>query len=339
MKKKIAAILIPVLLIAVIVAIALSRKAKPSYTDAGMQISNSGFYFDTVITVTLYDETDDSLIDGCFDLCDRYEKMLSRTVEGSDIWNVNHAKGKETEVDPKTAYLLNEALSYCELTGGRFDVSIAAASSLWDFGEHDNPLPDPDDLKKALDHIDYRKVHVDEESCTVRLDDPEMMIDLGGIAKGFIADELAAYLRDNDVQRALINLGGNVMVLGSKPDGTPFKVGIQYPFKDEGEIIAAAEVSGCSLVTSGPYERYIEKDGRIYHHILDVRTGYAVENNLISVSVCAPSSLQADALSTSVFVLGLEKGSELIKSLDGVTALIITDDGEMHTVGDFPIIE
>ena len=338
MKK--AAIIIPIILIGVIVIFAATRhSSKPSYTDAGVQISNSGFYFDTVITITLYGETDESLIDGCFSLCEKYENMLSRTVEGSDVWNVNHAKGAETEVDARTAFLVKQALSYSELTEGRFDVSIAAASSLWNFDDREGDLPDADKLRKALRHIDYRKIHVDTDRNTIRLDDPAMMIDLGGIAKGFIADELASHLKEKGVERALINLGGNVMVVGDKPDGSAFKVGIQYPFKEEGEVICAAELKNSSLVTSGPYERYIEKDGVIYHHILDPETGYAIDNDLISVTICAPSSLQADALSTSVFILGMEKGAELIESLDGVSALLITEDEELHPVGDFPLAQ
>ena len=335
MKK--AVILIPVILIALIIGFACTKKTNTSYKDNSVQVSDSDFFFDTVITITLYDETDDTLIDECFDLCREYENLLSRTVEGSDIWNVNHAKGAATEVDERTASLISEALSYCEMTAGRFDISIAAASSLWDFEDPEAGLPDKDELHASLDHIDYRKVKVDTAHHTVTLKDPDMMIDLGGIAKGFIADELAVFLQEKGVKSALINLGGNVMTVGSKPDGSAFKVGIQYPFKDDGEIIAAASIDNASLVTSGPYERYIEKDGVIYHHILDPETGYAIDNDLVSVSICSASSLQADALSTSVFLLGLKEGSKLIESLDGVSALIITDDYELHSVGGFPL--
>ena len=337
MKKKLAAILIPVFLIGLIIAVTVMRKAKSEYTDTGVSISDSGFFFDTVITITLYDDSDADLIKECFDLCSEYESLLSRTVEGSDIWNINHAAGQPTEVDPRTAGLITDALSYSSLTDGRFDISIAAASTLWDFTDHDNDFPDPDSLNEALQHIDYKKIQVSGNNVT--LEDPDMMIDLGGIAKGYIADQLKDFLVTKGVKNALINLGGNVLVIGSKPDGSPYLIGIQYPFKDEGETIAAAMLSDSSLVTSGGYERYIEKDGKIYHHILDPKTGYAVDSDILSVSICCSSSLQADAMSTSVFLLGYDQGAKLIESQKDVSALIITDDLQLHPVGDFPLKE
>ncbi len=339
------AIIVPLLLIALIVGVFLSKKVTPSNDGEEISISRSGFYFDTVITVTLYGETDESLIDDCFKLCEQEESRLSHTVEGSEIWKINHAGGKPVEVSLQTGQLIREALSYSELTGGMFDISIAAASDLWDFEDKNSDLPDANAIREAVTHVDFRKVHISESSgdeeftYTVRLDDPDMQITLGGIAKGYIADELKELLEKKGVEHALINLGGNVLAVGGKKDGSPFKVGIQYPFEKEGEIIAAADVKDSSLVTSGSYERYVESDGKVWHHILDPKTGYGIDNGLISVTICCDSSLQADALSTSVFLLGLERGTELIEKTDGVSALIITDDYELHTVGDFPLTD
>lgn len=339
------AIIIPIALIALIGGVFLFRQVKPSGDGKDVSISRSGFYFDTVIEITLYGTADESLLDDCFKLCQEEESRLSNTVEDSDVWRINHAGGKPTEVSAQTGKLIEEALLYSKTTDGLFDISVAAVSDLWDFEDQNAGLPDAGDIKEGLRHVDYRKIHVSESSgdeeytYTVKLDDPDMKITLGGIAKGYIADELKSLLEKKGVKSALINLGGNVQALGQKADATPFVVGIQYPFKADGEIIAAAAANNRSLVTSGPYERYIEADGRIYHHILDPATGYAVENDLLSVTICSDSSVQADALSTSVFLLGLEKGSELIKKTDGVSALIITDDYELHTVGHFPLID
>ena len=339
------AIVFPLVLIALIIGVFLFKKVTPSNDGQDISISRSGFYFDTVITITLYGETDESLIDDCFQLCEQEEARLSHTVEDSEIWKINHAGGKPVEVSYQTGDLIREALSYSELTDGLFDISIAAVSDLWDFEDKSSALPDPNAVREAVTHVDYRKIDVSESSgdeeftCTVRLDDPDMQITLGGIAKGYIADELKSLLESKGVKHALINLGGNVLAVGGKKDGSPFKVGIQYPFKNEGEIIAAADVKDRSLVTSGSYERYVESDGKIWHHILDPKTGYAVDNDLVSVTICCDSSLQADALSTSVFLLGLERGAKLIEQTDGVSALIITDDYELHTVGDFPLID
>lgn len=347
MKKKIAAVLIPLVLIILIIVVAVTHRAKARLTDDGISVTNSGFYFDTVITITLYGTSDDDLIDACFERCAEYESLLSRTAQGSDVWNINHAKGEKTEVDERTAFLIQKALSFCDLTDGRFDISIAAASSLWDFDSPDKQLPDAALLENAVSHVDYHKIKVEQSDQDnkkdalwyVTLEDPDMMIDLGGIAKGYIADELKTYLTDRGVEHAIINLGGNVLVIGSKPDGAPYRVGIQYPFKEEGELIAAASLDDTSLVTSGGYERYIEKDDAIYHHILDPETGYAVDSDILSVTICCPSSLQADALSTSVFLLGSKKGVDLINHMDDTSALIITEDMKQHSVGDFPLTD
>ena len=344
MQKKLAAILIPVVLIAIIAITALIGKKKTEYTNTGISVSNSGFYFDTVVTITLYGETDSGLIDACFDKCAEYEALLSRTAEESDVWKINHAQGRAVEVDERTAWLISEALTYSKLTDGLFDISIASASTLWDFSDQNNDLPDSALLREALAHIDYTKIDLsrspdDASKWTVKLGDPDMMIDLGGIAKGYIADQLTAFLKDKGVKHAIINLGGNVAVIGSRPDGSDFNIGIQYPFKAEGEVIAAASLSNASMVTSGGYERYIEKDGRIFHHILDPETGYAVDSDILSVSICCSSSVRADALSTSVFLLGYDKGKKLIEDQRDVSALIITKDLKLHPVGDFPLKE
>ena len=294
-----------------------------------------GFYLDTVITLTAYTDHPE-LLEKALETCGTYEQLLSRTVEGSDVWQINHAEGKTVTVSPETAEILRTAVQISELSGGAFDVTIAPASTLWDFTSGEQKIPAEDELAAAAEKIDWRKVQLEGNDVTLPAG---MMIDLGGIAKGYIADELKSLLESKGVKHALINLGGNVLAVGGKKDGSPFKVGIQYPFKNEGEIIAAADVKDRSLVTSGSYERYVESDGKIWHHILDPKTGYAVDNDLVSVTICCESSLQADALSTSLFLLGLERGAKLIEQTDGVSALIITDDYELHTVGDFPLID
>ena len=190
------AIIIPIALIALIGVVFLFRQVKPSGDGKDVSISRSGFYFDTVIDITLYGTSDESLLDDCFKLCQEEESRLSNTVEDSDVWRINHAGGKPTEVSPQTGKLIEEALLYSKVTDGLFDISIAAVSDLWDFEDPNAGLPDTGDIKEGLRHVDYRKIHVsqsndDEEyTYTVKLDDPDMKITLGGIAKGYIADEL-----------------------------------------------------------------------------------------------------------------------------------------------------
>ena len=301
-------------------------------------LSKSGFYFDTAITVTIYKTENgtkkETLLDECFSLCEKYENMLSRTVEGSDIYSINHAGGKSVEVSGETASLLEKALSYSRLTDGVFDCTIAPLSSLWDFHSASPVKPDAQDISEALSHIGYQNVLLDGTAVT--LTDEKAALDLGGIAKGYIADQLKSFLVSAGTSSALIDLGGNILTLGSKPDGSAFQIGIRRPFDSGGTPAAAAAVRDGSLVTSGVYERYFEEDGTRYHHLLNPLDGYPFDNGLYSVSILCESSADADALSTSCFGLGLEKGLELVESLDGVEALFITDDYELHYSSGFP---
>lgn len=297
-------------------------------------ISRSGFYFDTVIKITVYDSGKEDCLDGCMELAEKYEKLLSATVEGSDIWNINHSNGGPVVVSDDTITLLETAITYCDMTDGRIDLTIEAVSELWDFhGEKSDDVsadrvPDLESIKSRLSHVDYHNLLIDGN--TVMLNDPEACISLGFIAKGFIADKIKEYLLSQNVKSAIINLGGNLLAVGSKPDGTSFQFGIQKPFDTQGAIIASLPVSDSSLVSSGVYERYFYQNDVLYHHILNPYTGYPVQNNLLGVTILSDSSTMGDALSTSCFVLGLEEGMELIETLDGVEAVFITDDYELH---------
>ena len=170
---------------------------------------------------------------------------------------------------------------------------------------------------------------------TVKLADPQAGIDLGAIAKGYIADRIKDYLEEEGVRHAMINLGGNVLAMGSKLDGSDYNIGIQKPFDETGEPITSVKISDKSVVTSGIYQRYFKADGKIYHHILDPNTGYPCENNLYSVTILTDSSLTADALSTTCFLLGYDRGMKLINQLDNVDAVFITNDNQIHYSKNF----
>lgn len=295
--------------------------------------SRTGFYFDTVITITIYNPEDAAFLDECFELADTCENMLSKTVTGSDIWNINHADGKPVTVQEDTSYLLNAAISYARLTDGKIDPTVSKVSALWNFQDAahsgtQTAIPSAQSLDEALSHVDYRCIQINGN--TVTLTDPHAELDLGFIAKGYIADRMKSLLQSRGVKSALINLGGNVLALGNRTDGAPFQIGIQKPFAPEGTAATILSVSDISVVSSGNYERYFKKDGKIYHHILDTKTGYPVWNNLSCVTVLSKSSMEGDALSTTCFILGLEKGMELIESLPDTEAVFITDDGSLH---------
>ena len=286
-------------------------------------ITKSGFYFDTVIQITIYDSDSTNLIEQCFAYCEDFEQLISRTKEGSDIYRINHASGVPVEVSDTTIELLKAGIYYGELTNGAFDITIAPLSELWDF-KNNTKIPDDNAIASALSHVSYKNILI--EGNKVSLKDPLAAIDLGGIAKGYIADRLKSYLEKEGVTSALINLGGNILTIGAKPDGSAFQIGIQKPFDKKNTTITSASATDSSVVTSGSYERYFETNGKIYHHILDTKTGYPCENNLLSVTILSKDSISGDALSTACFVLGLEDAKKLIDSLDDVEAIFITNE-------------
>ena len=297
-------------------------------------ITRTGFYFDTVIQITLYDESKTSCIDECFALAEKYENMFSPTVRNSDLWNINHSAGNPIIVSDETAALLRTALSYCELTNGRIDVTIESVNSLWDFHTDEGAdVPADADIAEALTHVDYHALQIDGN--TVTLTDPEAKITLGFIAKGYIADKMKEYLLSRDVKSAIINLGGNLLAVGSKPDGTAFSFGVQKPFDVQGTPITVLSVSDRSLVSSGVYERCFYRNNILYHHILDTSTGYPMENGLLSVTILSDSSTVGDALSTTCFVLGAEEGMVIIESLENTEAIFIYSDYHMEYSSGF----
>ena len=298
---------------------------------ASEPITKTGFYFDTVIQVTIYDAEKKLCLDECMELAGKYENMLSPTIEGSDIWNINHSNGEPVTVSKETAELLETALFYCEMSGGRIDLTMETVSNLWDFhadNETSNQIPDKAVLEKALSHVDYHNLLIEND--TVTLLDSDSVISLGFIAKGYIADKIKEYLLSQNVESAIINLGGNLLAVGTRPDGTPFQFGIQMPFDEQGSTITTLSVSDKSTVSSGVYERYFYQDDILYHHILDTASGYPVQNHLLGVTILSDSSTMGDALSTTCFVLGPGDGMELIESLEDVEAIFITYDYALH---------
>ena len=288
-------------------------------------VSKTGFGLDTVISITLYGKSSENekLLDNCFELINHYESLFSTTIEGSDIYIINHSGGKEISVDTDTYELVKVAVSYAEMSGGLVDPTIGSVSSLWDFHAESPKVPSDELIKEALSHVDYKKISFNNSSCSICLEDPDSKLDLGFIAKGYIADRLKEMLLDNGVKTAIINLGGNVLVIGSKPDGNPFKIGIQDPFGPTGSPCTSVEISDSSVVSSGSYERTFEIDGKKYHHILDTKTGYPIESDLASVSVISKSSLEGDALSTYLFILGNEKAKEFDDEHEDIELLLI----------------
>ena len=326
--------------------------------------SKQSFYFDTICEITIFDldpayfddltednfeDTSNALITDAFKLMSEYEKTLSRTVDGSDIDRINKASGEATAVNEETLQVISKGIGFGDLSGGVFDITVGKASALWDFHESleegGTEVPSAEALKEASEHIDYKAISIDEASGTVRLDDPEMMLDLGGIAKGYIADRVSEYLRGLGVTSGIVNLGGNIEVIGGKAgslgasleDQSDFNLGIRDPLDETGGLLGIYPGRDVTIVTSGTYERFIEVDGVKYHHILDPETGWPVDTDVLQVSVIAGAghSADCDGLSTVCLALGSDKGTELIKGLaesgefGPLEAIFVTTDGEI----------
>lgn len=289
-------------------------------------VNGSTFAFDTYCSFTVYGDPDALAL--LSEECARYDALLNAYDETSDIARINSAAGAPVEVDPDTADVISQALAYCEQADGLFDISIGAVSYLWDFDE--GIRPSDDEIAAALPHVNWRGVHVDTERATVQLDDPEAKLDLGGIAKGYVADRLVELLRtQTDATAAMISLGGNIALFGTKPDGSPWAIGVRDPNDPGGNtIVGTARLDGeGSVVTSGLYERTFELDGVTYWHILDPRTGMPVASDTVSDTVVCPSSTTADALSTTLFVAGSARGREIADAHDNTAAYFLLQDG------------
>lgn len=316
-------------------------------------ISISSIKLNTAVQITIYDSQDKALLDDCLALCDKYELVFSRTNEKSELYKLNHRKDtsdKDPNADGQTtpypvsgtadtwhisedlASLLSQGLSITRESDGAFDIAIAPLTSLWDFTAEDPKVPDDAAIQKALPLCSSDGVTIDGQDITLPSDD--IQFDVGAIAKGYIADRMKDLLVKKGVKSAIINLGGNVLCIGSKPDGTPFKVGIQKPFADRNETEAVMDIAGKSVVSSGIYERCFKQGGKLYHHILNPQTGYPYDNGLISVTIISDQSVDGDALSTTCFALGLEDGLKFAEK-KGVQAVFITEDYELHYTDGF----
>lgn len=299
-------------------------------------VSKNSYYMDTMCKIDIFDmenmseENANDVISEAFALCAEYENIISATKEGSDIYKINHAKGAPVECDPRTVEIIKEAIDYGKLSGGRFDVTIEKVFGLWDFHNSESEIPSAGDIARALPAVDYRQIHIDGNK--VSMGNPDGQITLGGLGKGCVADAAAELLRKRGVTGAIVDFGGNIITIGGKNGGEePFKIGIEKPYSDRNEIIGYVEVKDATVVTSGIYERYIEKDGKKYHHILDVNTGYGVDTDVVSVTLVssAKSSGDCDAMSTICLMLGVDEGMKFIESVDGVEAVFVDKDGNL----------
>lgn len=294
-------------------------------------LSKTEYFMGTVVTVTLYDNKDEKIINKAFDEVKKIEQLVSINMEGTELDEVNANAGiKPVKVSNDTYDIIKKGLEYSKLTNGSFDITIGPIVKLWSIGLPEAKVPTNDEIKEKLKYINYNDVEINDNDHTVFLKKPGMIIDLGGIAKGYTADIISQTLKNEGVEKAIIDLGGNIYALGEKDKNTLWRIGIQNPDQTRGEIIGSITVKNKSIVTSGIYERFIENDGKRYHHILSPETGYPYENDIAGVTIISDKSIDGDALSTSVFSMGINKGLEFVNSLPDIEAIFITKNQEIY---------
>ena len=287
----------------------------------------SQLHLGTVCTINLFDQGTTQLYAQMFQRLKEIERVFSVNLSNSVISQVNQSAGIAPVVVPEeVVFVLQEALRIAEKTGGAFDPTVGPLVDLWDIGGDNSQVPGQQAIDRALSLVDWRLVEVDPAARTVFLKKQGMALDLGGIAKGFAADQLVAMAQEVGVGRALIDLGGNIYAFGVKEDGSPWRVGVKDPENPAARPVLRLELKDQSIVTSGMYERFFEQDGIRYHHILNPATGFPVRNDILSVTIASKSSMLADALSTSVFILGRERGLRLLEG-EQAEGVIIAQDG------------
>lgn len=291
---------------------------------------NTDYKMDTLVKIKMYSEQEEKIIDKVWQRLDELEQKMSQEA-GSEIDKINQAAGKEpVEVSRETYRVIKTGIKYAKLSEGALDPTIAPLVQLWGIGSDNPQVPSAAKINKKLTLVDYKGVKLYPDERKVFLTKKGMKLDVGGIAKGYAADEVVELLKEKGVKSGYISLGGNVSVLGTKPDGSVWTVGIQDPHQPRGEVMAGIELTDKTVVTSGNYERYFKEDGVRYHHILNPETGYPAQQGIISSTIIADNSIDADALSTAVYVLGVEKGLQLIENLSEVEAVVVTKDNKVY---------
>ncbi|HGG0418386.1 FAD:protein FMN transferase [Clostridium botulinum] len=295
-------------------------------------VSRETYLMGTIINIKAYGKNADKAVQASVDRISDIENKMSLNISTSEINKINKNAGiAPVKVSKNTFDVVKASLIYSEKTKGSFDITVEPLVSIWGIGTDKARIPSKDEINNALKLINYKDVVINEKESTIMLKRKGQAIDLGAIAKGYTADELKKVLLNYNVSSAFLNLGGNVYVLGNKPDKTPWKIGVQNPLEPRGDYLGIVSVSDKSVVTSGNYERFFERNGKRYHHIFDTKTGYPAEKGLISVSIISDKSIDGDALSTSVYTLGLDEGKKLIESLEDVEAVFVTNDKKVYT--------
>lgn len=328
MGKKVITFFITTVLIISLVGCTKEKSKDPKSKDP---ISRTELFMGTAIKITLYDGGSEEILDKAFKRVIELEDLVSINKAGTEIVELNKNSGvKPVKLSDDSFNIIEKGLEYSKASKGGYDITIGPLVKLWSIGLPEAKVPNENEIKEAIKHVDYSKLKINKDTNEVFLSEKGMMIDLGSIAKGYAADEIVKLLKEEGVKEAIVDLGGNIYALGKKEGDKNWKIGIQDPNTERGNVVGAVETSNKSVVTTGVYERFIEKDGVKYHHILNPKTGYPYKTDIAGVSIIADKSMDADALSTLIFTKGLDEGLKFIEALDGVDAIFIMNDRKVY---------
>ncbi|BCZ44600.1 FAD:protein FMN transferase [Clostridium gelidum] len=303
----------------------------------------SNIVMDTAVTLSASGANSKEAVEESFKKLDEINEMASTNIETSDIYKINNASGKSyVKVHPEIFKMIETSIKYSKLSDGAWDITLGPIIDLWGIGTDNERLPSDEEIKAKLPLVGYDKISINENDSSIMLQKEGMALDLGGIAKGFAADEVLKIYKKYNIENGLINLGSSsIYALGKNKDNKEWSVGIKHPrSEDPNEYMGIIKLSNESLSTSGDYERYFIKDNKRYHHILDPKTGYPVDNGVMSDTIVidgntTDNGMLSDLLTTTVFTLGPDKGLKLIDSLKGISCEITTSDHKVYTSDGF----
>ena len=296
-------------------------------TKDGDKTTSQLFAMDTVMNITIYGENGEKAMKDVINEIEKLDNTFATTNENSDISKINSEK--KSSVSDDTYTLVKRGLEFFQKTNGVLDISIYPVVREWGFTTGEYKIPDEQTLSRLKEHIDSNKVKTDDSTKTISLEDDQMLIDLGSIAKGYTSDKISKIMKNDGIESAVVSLGGNVQAVGKKPDGSQWKVAIQNPF-DENDYAAVVTVDDCAVITSGAYQRYFEQDGKTYHHIMDPSTCAPADTDLASVTIVSKDATLADAYSTTLFILGKEKAVDFwCKNKNDFDIILISKDNSV----------
>lgn len=298
-------------------------------TSEASGLSHTFFAMDTVITMDVYDGQKETAVDQAEDLITHLENLWSATKEGSEIYEMNHSQEYPVKVSEETKNLVAFTLQIADETDGALNPAIYPLVQARGFPTREYRIPEPDEISELLKHMDYKEIAIDDGTVATVTLPKGMQVDFGAVAKGYTGDLVIDTMKEQGVTSAILNLGGNVALIGNSPDGDAWKVGIRSPY-GEGTI-GTLEAADCHVITSGGYERYFTgEDGRLYWHILNPKTGYPADSGIISATIIGKEGKLCDALSTAVFVMGLDRAIQYWKASEDFDMILITKEDEIY---------